>query len=217
MKHISDGLRHKVNSLARYVRSLPDFTVDESLAQTPDHIGAIIVDAILQSGMNYQQVVKPRVDSLRADHPEARTTSGFLALVDAVGLSALIRWNGKVKIERILAVAHFLHNEGIETRDSLRSWLEQAANVDRLRQLPGIGDMTADYLKMLAGIETIAPDGLMLRFVKQAGVRPGSYYEARNMLEKLARRLSVSPIALGFSIWRYMASIRKSRGASPGR
>ncbi|HUT02493.1 MAG TPA: hypothetical protein VM163_01200 [bacterium] len=217
MKHISDEARHKAKSLASYIRSLPDFAVDESLAQTHDHIGAIIVDAILQSGMNYEAIVRPRVDSLREEYPEARTTSGFLALADAVGLRTLIRWNGKVKIERILGAAYFLHNEGIETRDSLRIWLEQAANVDRLRQLPGIGNMTADYFKMLAGIETIAPDGLILRFVKRAGVRPGSYSESRDMLEALARRLSVSPIALGFSIWQYMAGTRKSQGASPSR
>ena len=215
MKYSSETLHQKVSTLASYIRSLPDFAVDESLAETPDHIGAIIVDAILQSGMNYEAIVRPRVDSLRAEHPEARTTSGFLALAEAVGLETLIRWNGKVKTERIVAVAQFLQNEGIETRDSLRGWLAQQGNVDRLRQLPGIGNMTADYFKMLAGIETIAPDGLILRFVRQAGIKSGPYLESREMLEELARRLSVNPIALGFSIWRYMASLRRLRDASP--
>lgn len=188
-----------------FVRSLADFEVDEALGQTEDHLGAIIVDAILQSGINYKAVVKPRVDALRAGHPGARTTSGFLALAKRIGLPTLIHWSGKEKIERILIVARFLRDEGVETRADLKAWLESSINVERLKQLRGIGNMTADYFGMLAGIETIAPDGLINGFIGLAGLKMSSYHDTREILEEVARRLCVSPIALGFSIWEYMA------------
>ena len=206
---ITYELNDKVELLVGYIRSLSGFVIDEALAQTEDHIGAIIVDAILQSGINYQQVVKPRVERLRTHHSEVRTTSGFLALTETVGLTTLIRWNGKVKTERILNVARFLRSEGVETRADLRMWLEHPGSVQRLKQLRGIGNMTADYFRMLAGIETIAPDGLINDFIKRAGLKASSYHDARAMLEKVARRLGVSPIVLGFAIWEYMARARK--------
>ncbi len=209
MTSTAGELSDNVEALVGYIRSLSDFTINDTLGGTDDHVGAIVVDAILQSGINYQQVVKPRVDRLRADFPEARTTSGFLALAERIGLSTLIRWNGEVKTRAILNVARFLRDEGVETRADLRAWLESSANVERLKQLRGIGNMTADYFRMLAGIETIAPDGLINGFVGRAGLKASSYHDTREMLEQVARRLCVSPIALGFSIWEYMAGARK--------
>ena len=210
MKSTVGELNGEVEALVAYIHGLSDFNVNEALGRTEDHIGAIVVDAILQSGINYQQVVKPRVDQLRADFPEARTTSGFLALADRVGLCTLIRWNGRSKIETILAVARFLRDEGVETHTDLRAWLDSSLNVDRLKQLRGIGNMTADYFRMLAGIETIAPDGLISGFLARAGLTGRSYHHTREILVKTARRLSVSPIALGFCIWEYMAGADKS-------
>lgn len=208
MKSIAAELNGEVDALVAYIRALGDFNINEALGRTQDHIGAIIVDAILQSGINYQQVVKPRVDRLRADFPEARTTSGFLALADRVGLFALIRWNGKTKIEIILALARFLRDEGVQTRADLRAWLESSLNVERLKQLRGVGNMTADYFRMLAGIDTIAPDGLISGFLARAGLTRDSYHRTREILVETARRLGVSPIALGFSIWEHKAGAR---------
>jgi len=209
MKSTAGELNDNVETLVAYIRSLVDFTPDKALGETDDHVGAIIVDAILQSGINYKAVVKPRVEALKVGYPESRTTSGFLALVERIGLSTLIRWNGKGKIAGILNVARILRNEGVETRADLRAWLESSANVERLKLLRGVGNMTADYFRMLAGIETIAPDGLINGFIGRAGLKASSYHDTREMLEQVARRLGVSPIVLGFSIWEYMASTRK--------
>jgi len=208
MKSTVGELNDEIETLVAYIRAISDFNMNEALGRTQDHIGAIVVDAILQSGINYLLVVKPRVDHLRADFPEARTTSGFLALADRVGLCALIRWNGRGKIETILAVARFLRDEGVQTHADLRAWLDSSLNVDRLKQLRGIGNMTADYFKMLAGIETIAPDGLISGFLARAGLTRRSYHHTREILVKAARRLGVSPIALGFSIWEHKAGAR---------
>ena len=201
-------LNDKAERLVDYIQSLSDFAVDEALGRTDEHIGAIIVDAILQSGINYQHVVKPRVERLKACYPEAQSTSGFLTLAERIGLSTLINWNGTKKIETILATARLLQEEGVESRDALRTWLGSSANVERLKQIRGIGNMTADYFRMLAGIETIAPDGLINGFIERAGLSPSASHDARAMLEEVARRLSKSPIALGFAIWEYMARKR---------
>lgn len=203
------SINEKAEAVCRHVWSLDGFAVDSSLSETEDHVGAIIVDAILQSGINYLQVVEPRVRRFREQHPEARTTSGFLDLIAQQDLSELINWRGSVKLERIGNLTAFFEKEGIETRGDLKSWLLQFGSSERLKELKGIGDMTADYLKMLAGIEVCAADSLTVGFLRDAGVDPSSYEEARDILCRMSRMMDVHPVALGFTIWRYIASRRR--------
>lgn len=204
----------KADILARFVWSLKDFHVNAALAKTDDHVGAIIVDAILQSGMNYQKIVRPRVEKLKATYPDARTTDDFLDLIERVGLSELIGWNGKAKLETIRSIAGLFQREGIQTRADLRGWLLQFGNADRMKQIKGVGNMTADYIKMLAGVEVCAADGLTIGFMKQAGLEHSSYEESRDVLTKSARIMDVSPIALCFSIWDYVHSKRQSASSA---
>ncbi|MCD6327824.1 hypothetical protein J7M28_09755 [bacterium] len=195
----------KAETLSRFAWSLDGFVVLERLSETPDHLGAIVVDAVLQAGINYKTVVRPRVERLRDEYPEARTTSGFLALIDRVCLSDLIEWKGQTKLSTIAEVLNLLKQEQVETRSQLKLWLLQFGSTSRLTQIKGIGEMTADYLKMLAGIEVCAADSLTMGFMRQAGIEPKSYDEARDILCRASRMMDVHPVALGFSIWEYMA------------
>ena len=67
-------------ALADHIRSLEGFTFVRP-APPHGHMGATMVDSILQRGMNYDAVVLPRVHRLRDEHPEAATTSGFAELM----------------------------------------------------------------------------------------------------------------------------------------
>jgi hypothetical protein len=82
-------MRKKVEQVVAYVQSL------EKLQKLPPmepyhHMGATITDAVLQSGINYERVVKPRVEMVRG-YDEARTTTGFLRLLQREGVSKLIK------------------------------------------------------------------------------------------------------------------------------
>lgn len=104
--------------VANYVRSLTDFTMEPSPVGEHDHMGAIIAEAILQAGINYRNVVLPRVRKLRDDYPDARTTSGFAALLLRVGTAELLQYSGE-KVERVEALTQLLLDEQVETKADL--------------------------------------------------------------------------------------------------
>lgn len=165
---------------------------------------------MLQAGIKYDTVVFPRVKKLLTDYPEARTTTGFFKLLEKTGPRELLEWSGKEKLNRILGVTQYFMEEGTETEDSLKMWLEKNSNVPKLKNLRGIGDKTADYFKILAGISAVAVDRHLLGFLNQAGIDIdiNSYSEAREIIEKTAKRIGIEASALDHSTWRYMSKAK---------
>ncbi len=199
------SIEEKASALARYAGSLDDFELVEPDGGDYGHMGATITEAILQAGLRYDTVVLPRVKLLRERHPEARTTSGFILLADRVGLKELIRWKDSEKPARIMGLANFLKDKGVETEDGLREWLRDEGHLIELKTLRGVGDKTVDYLRILAGIDTGAIDRHVLKFLAGAGVEAASYGEARSVINHAADSLGVKRTVFDRSIWHYMA------------
>jgi hypothetical protein len=195
----------KAQMLLDFVNSLPGFRFARELDYGGyDHMGAIIVAAVLQSGLTWKTTVVPRVIRLLG-YPEAATVSGFLRLTDQHGIRQMLGgWNGP-KPKWMVGVARFLVADGVETEDDLRSWLESPGNGERLLALKGIKDKTLDFFKMLVGIPTSAVDRHLGGMLSQAGVSFSGYYEAREItnlaadLNKMDRRL------FDMSIWQFMS------------
>lgn len=61
-----------------YLKSVSGFTIVDYFDGNYDHMGATIADAILQSGLKYDSVVRPRIKKIREIYPQANTTSAFL-------------------------------------------------------------------------------------------------------------------------------------------
>jgi endonuclease III-like uncharacterized protein len=202
-------IEDKVKLLANYIKTLSDFEIIE-----PDipycHTGATITDAILQAGTTWETVVRPRVHGLIHKYSEARTTTGFLKLLENVGPRELLKWNDPEKTNRILEVARFFAEEGIETEADLKTWLENETNIKRLKKLRGIGDKTADYFRLLCGIPTSAVDRHLSKFLNRAGISPSNYSEAKEIINKAAEQMGIDKSVLDHSIWKYMSS-RKGR------
>ena len=97
-----------VKRLFNYIKSREDFELIEPPDVPHYHMGATITDAVLQAGVRYETVVKPRVNNLKQNYPEAKTTTGFLNLIRKIDLSELLDWNGIEKPKRILGVIQFL-------------------------------------------------------------------------------------------------------------
>ncbi len=205
-------MRKKAARLASYIRSLPDFTMvtPEIIDGNYDHVGATITDAILQAGINYKTVVRPRVQDLRDRHPEARTTSGFLRLLAQESPEKLLRFGGK-KPQLVLEITRFFESQGIQTESDLRTWLQEPAHVDSLRQIKGIGNKTADYFGILVGIQGVAVDVHLSHFLEEAGLGQCAYDEAKQIVSLTADVLGVSRAVLDHSIWLYMSNRRKRR------
>jgi hypothetical protein len=205
-----ESLDLKADRLSGYIDSLPDFQL-----VAPDvpygHMGCTITDAMLQAGLTWQTVVKPRLDKLRTQYPSAKTTTGFFTLLQTTGPGPLLGWNDLEKPTRILNVTRFFIEEDIETEADLKSWLEKDSNVHRLKTLRGIGNKTADYFKWLAGIPAVAVDVHLLAFLSLAGISPANYEEARDVIGGCADLKGLNRTVLDHSIWRYMSDSSRRR------
>jgi len=192
--------------LKAYIRNLPDFKILKP-NYPYSHMGATITDAMLQAGTTWETVVKPRVLKLRDNYPEAKTTTGFLKLLEKIGQRKLLEWNDSEKPDRILAVTRFFIKEEIETEADLKTWLENEANIVRLKELRGIGNKTADYFKILSGISTSAVDRHLVKFLKRAGISIGANYyaETREIINRTADKMKINKSVFDYSIWKYMS------------
>lgn len=195
----------RANRLKHYIEQLPDFEMQEDVATGYDHMGAILVDGVLQAGIRYETVVLPRVESVLNNYPEAKTTSEFQRVLMIEGALKLLAWKLDRKINTLVDLTQFFVSERLETAAELRDWLDEADNVQRLKEIKGIGDKTADYFKILTGIPTSAIDRHLYKFMAQAGIEVGDYEEAQQVIRETAVLLDVDERTLDFSIWSYMA------------
>lgn len=188
-------------------------SVDNTRNLTNNNMGATIIDGILQAGLNYKNVVKPRVDKFKNEHRNIITTTEFYNLISSNDLSELINMKGQ-KIERIHALVKFLKNEKIETEDDFYDWLTVDENLLALANLKGIKSKTIDYLKILTGHkETVAIDVRLLNFLKLScpDLDNITYEYAKVLLMKTAKKLRVEPATLDYSIWSYMTLERTKK------
>ena len=186
-------------------------SVDNSRNHTNNNMGATIIDGILQAGLNYKNVVKPRVDKFKSEHRAIKTTSQFYDLISNNDLSELVNMKGQ-KIDRIHALTKFLKNEKVETEDDFYKWLEDNDNLLRLSNIKGIKSKTIDYLKILTGHkETVAIDSRLINFIKLCcpDLENVNYEFGHNLLMKTAKKLNVEPATLDFSIWSFMTNYKK--------
>lgn len=58
--------------LANYAQKQGLAVDEQMLRPTYDHMGAILADSVLQAGMNYANVVKPRVDAILLSYAEKK-------------------------------------------------------------------------------------------------------------------------------------------------
>ena len=194
--------------LAGYIGSLVGFRMPP-VRRPYGHIAATIVDAVLQVGVSYEKIVRPRVERVMREYPEAGTTGAFLRLLDRVGPAVVVNWKGPTKLALIAQIARLLQSEGVETEGDLRDWISVPENVEKLKRLKGVGNQMADYLAMLVGVPTAPPDRLILSFFAQAGIQARRYGEAREILKRAAGHLGVSPEQLIRGIWDYQHGLRR--------
>jgi endonuclease III len=106
----------------------------------------------------------------------------------------------------VFALTKFFQTELIETETDLHNWLLHEENIPRLKQVRGVGDKTADYLKILVGINTSAVDRHMYAFLANAGLTIKTYQEAKTILNATADQLGVPRAYFDYSVWKYMSS-----------
>lgn len=202
----NDQIR-KAEKLIQYIYKTEHNFVPVTQRTPYNHMGATIVDSILQAGLNYKTVVYPRVKKLLLFYPDYKTTCDFLILIQTIPLTNLINWTNEVKINRIKELSWFLYNNSIETEANLAIWLEDNENKQKLKHIKGIGNKTVDYLTMLSGKPAIAIDRHLFKYLEYAGVVVKSYEEANKIYSYVANQLNMTFYELDKKIWTYMSSL----------
>ncbi|NWG26861.1 MAG: hypothetical protein HXY30_20990 [Pseudorhodoplanes sp.] len=187
-----------------------------------NHMGAVLADAILQAGVNYQTVVRVRIERIRLEFPEAAMLSGVTELIEREGAEFFLLWKHPTKVIRFVSLAKFLAMQGVDSTTELRNWLCLENARPSLLNLNGIGPKTCDYLCSLVGIDCVAVDRHIVRFAVDAGVHLSDYERLKGAVSFAADLLGVERRDFDAWIWRTISYRTRapeidSLGTQPGR
>ena len=202
-------MQNNSKKLVDFINSLEGFKFDSEAGGNYQHIGATLIDGVLQAGLNYKTVVKPRVDIVLSTYPDHKTTSMFLNLCIEEGIKKIISWKDDRKPDLIMTLLLLLQKEGVETCREFTFWLNDGQNRDKLRSIKGIGPKTIDYFKILLGQESVAVDVHLKKFILLANIELSGYEEIKTLITKSANILGVKVFVLDYSIWKYMSNKQK--------
>jgi hypothetical protein len=174
-----------------------------------DNIGAILVDAVFQAGLNYRSVVLPRVRAIEAHFPNLRTLNRLERLLDAPEFTNALRWNHPEKPRRLRHLVRFLRKRGLDTLEDIQGWIVRSSSCVGLLELKGIGPKTVDYLKILLGIPVIAVDRHAFGLLRSLGIKTHSYLDAKRVMEFAADLLDVSRWVFDKIVWEAMSNARR--------
>ena len=192
--------------LANYINDLDGFSRVVEPPSTYGHLGCTIADTVLQAGLNYRNVVLPRVQRIKKTWPNSRFGSGFLEDLHYFGPHHILSWKHDEKPRRLLELTRFLVDSAVENETELLVWLNDAKNRQSLLRLRGIGPKSVDYMMRLVGGATIAIDRHVSNFVAAACPKCSGYEQTQRVVQYAADLLDIDRGTLDHAIWRYMAA-----------
>jgi hypothetical protein len=195
----------RARAIAHYAEGLGISQSSMPRRPSASHIGAVLADGVLQSGLNYQTVIRPRVERIRAIYPDAATLSGVMDVLQRGGASEFLSWQHSTKITRFVRLVDFLGADHVEYVGDLRSWLSIRGARNRLLELHGIGPKTYDYLCCLVGMDHIAVDRHIKTFATEAGVRTNGYEELQEAVSFAADLLGLARRDFDAWIWQRLS------------
>jgi len=141
---------------------------------TGDDPVMLIVDAAFSSsGLNYKDSVKPAAERFQRQFVEEGVISGLDDLRKLRDDPDYSEEFGAGRPELVWKIAETLLEHGEDGADDLtilQSWADNADPLDTddpIRDLHGIGLATFQYLRMIAGADTVKPDIQVERFIEE--------------------------------------------------
>lgn len=174
-----------------------------------NHMGALLADSILQAGLKYHSVVRPRILTILTDYPDLSRTSNLIKLVERRDTSAFLNWTHQEKVDRFEALVLFLGDASVEHVDDLKGALQDSEFATALRGVRGIGPKTVDYMGCLVGMESIAVDRHVRTFAKRVGVMEDDYEFLKMVFCYAADLLSVPRREFDAWVWQREASLTR--------
>lgn len=170
------------------------------------HMGALVADSVLQSGLNYATVVRPRVLSILKNFPEKKYISSLSEVVKCKQTGTFLNWKHPLKIQRFDYLVEFLQEHSVENAHDLRRNLAQESFRLELQKIDGIGPKTVDYMACLAGVDSIAVDRHVRNFARQVGLVNDDYHYLRAVFCNAADLLSISRRDFDAWVWQREAA-----------
>ena len=170
------------------------------------HMGAVLADSVLQAGLNYAKVVKPRIASILKTFPNAATVNVLIEVIEAEGSSKFLQWEHGEKISRFDGLVAFVAEAGIESTCDMGEALRDDHFRADIRRVRGVGPKTVDYMACLVGLDSIAVDRHIRGFAEFAGLENNSYEYLRDVFSFAADFLCISRREFDASIWHYQSS-----------
>jgi hypothetical protein len=171
-----------------------------------EHLGAVLADSVLQAGLNYMTVVRPRVLAILQTHPSRHSISSLVSLIKDGGTGAFLNWRHHEKVSRFESLVAFLKRWGVEDVHDLRAGLVSNEFCHAIQGVKGIGPKTVDYMACLVGIDSIAVDRHVRKFAKALGVENDDYHFLRESFCYAADLLSLSRREFDTWLWRRAAT-----------
>lgn len=178
-----------------------------------DHIGAMLADAVLQTGLNYQHVVLPRVRRILADYEEARSLAGLKRVLARVGPRSFLDWSHHEKPQRLLELVDLFDSADLQSVDDFAAWFAGGGD-QQLVQIRGVGPKTCDYMGLISGESCVPVDRHMWRLLDEVGARPTGYEQASWALNYASDLLGVERAVFDRTIW---SALSVSNGGSQHR
>jgi hypothetical protein len=173
---------------------------------TCEHMGAVLADSVLQAGLNYATVVRPRVMMILRAYPQIDTVSALLGLIQERRTGEFLNWRHHEKVTRFEALVTFLKEWGVEDIQDLRVNLAAEQFCNAIQTINGIGPKTVDYMACLVGIDSIAVDRHVRTFAKKVGVKNDDYHFLRRSFCCAADLLALPRREFDAWLWRRAAS-----------
>lgn len=172
---------------------------------TCEHLGAVLADSVLQAGLNYAIVVRPRVQEILRKYPQYHTISSLSSLLRNGETITFLNWKHHEKVSRFEALVLFLQKWGVENVEDLRAVLVSDKFCDAIQSVRGVGPKTVDYMACLVGIDSIAIDRHVRKFAREVGVDNDGYHFLRSAFCCAADLLSLPRREFDAWLWRRAA------------
>jgi len=208
-------LEGKGRIFAEYLNSLDGFKIVD-VKPPHKHVGAAIVDGVLQQGKDFEKQARPAIQSILG-FKEAETVGGFIQLLRKYPLGQLMNFTTDRTKYDLLRVANFFASREIDTFEQLYDWLKPEKHRDALMMIKRdprgtvfrVADKTADYFRRAVHHwDAVAVDKGVRQRLSEAGIvsmysGKYKYKEKRSIVQLAALHLGHRPIDLDHSLYTY--------------
>lgn len=180
-----------------------------------EHVGALLADVVLQPGLHYGHVVRPRVTRILGRYARSSDVPALRRLVARLTAAVILDWRHPEKPRRFESLLAFFASRGLSTVADLQEWTAEPTVCAELLGQPGIGPKSFDYLRRLLGHDAVPVDRHLLRVLRAAGVPQVNYAEARGILTRGFELANVNARDAERALW--LLASAHPRSAAPRR